>query len=406
MPKYRFKAVDENNKKIKGTFLANDDNDLKRIMKNQNYYLISYRKIPESSQTFGFLERIKTRDFTMFCREFAIMLQAGLTLEKTVYFLKKNTRNKKLKGILEVVHEDLLKGLMLSDAFAKYPKTFPSFFRNMVRIGEEAGNLTVVFKKLADYYEDATKLKKKVQAALAYPIFLILLVVAALIVISLVVMPQFKSLFSQFNGELPLVTRIVIAVTDFIKEYFLVMILIVIILIFTFTLLNKNMRFKKAMHGFKITVPLFKRLNIAVITSRFASSFAILLESGMPIIRSMDITAKLINNLVVEEKLMVVKNEIESGGKVSKSVETIGLFPPMLIEMMAVGEETSSLEDVLTRTSSYFEDQVETEIKALTASIQPIMIGIIGLVIATILLAIFIPMLDLMSTIDGAAGRY
>lgn len=402
MPKYKFKAMDINNKKIKGIFIAQDDDDLKTILTNQNYYLISYKKIAESSQLFTFLEKIKTRDFTLFCRQFAIMLKAGLNIDKSVFILKNSCKNQKLKGILEVVYNDLMKGKMLSESFAKYPKTFPVFFRNMVEIGETSGKLDLIFERLADYYEKEAKTKRKIKSALAYPIFLLIIAFAALAVIAVFVMPNFSSMFDQFGADLPGISKAVINVSNFIQENILNIILYVFLIIVIFILLGKLKSVRRLYDKIKLNMPFFKNLTIASITSRFANGFSVLLNSGIPLLSCVNTISKLLGNKIVEEKLQVVKNEISSGRTVAKSLETINLFPDMLIEMISVGESTGNLEEVLNKITDYFEEQLDIEIKSMTAAIEPVMIIFIGLIVVVVLLAIFLPMLELMSAIEGA----
>lgn len=402
MPKYKFKAMDINNKKIKGIFIAQDDDDLKTIITNQNYYLISYKKIPESSQLFSFLEKIKLRDFTLFCRQFAIMLKAGLNIDKSVFILKNSCKNQKLKGILEVVYNDLMKGKMLSESFAKYPKTFPVFFRNMVEIGETSGKLDLIFERLADYYEKEAKTKRKIKSALAYPIFLLIIAFAALAVIAVFVMPNFSSMFDQFGADLPGISKAVINVSNFIQENILNILLYVFLIIVVFVLLGKLKSVRRLYDKIKLNIPFFKGLTIASITSRFANGFSVLLNSGIPLLSCINTISKLLGNKIVEEKLQVVKNEISSGRTVAKSLETINIFPDMLIEMISVGESTGNLEEVLNKITDYFEEQLDIEIKNMTAAIEPVMIIFIGLIVVVVLLAIFLPMLELMSTIEGA----
>lgn len=402
MPKYKFKAMDINNKKIKGIFIAQDDDDLKTILTNQNYYLISYKKIAESSQLFAFLEKIKTRDFTLFCRQFAIMLKAGLNIDKSVFILKNSCKNQKLKNILEVVYNDLMKGKMLSESFAKYPKTFPVFFRNMVEIGETSGKLDLIFERLADYYEKEAKTKRKIKSALSYPIFLLIIAFAALAVIAVFVMPNFSSMFDQFGADLPGISKAVINVSTFIQDNILNIILYVFLIIVIFILLGKLKSVRRLYDKIKLNMPFFKNLTIASITSRFANGFSVLLNSGIPLLSCVNTISKLLGNKIVEEKLQVVKNEISSGRTVAKSLETINLFPDMLIEMISVGESTGNLEEVLNKITDYFEEQLDIEIKSMTAAIEPVMIIFIGLIVVVVLLAIFLPMLELMSAIEGA----
>lgn len=400
MPKFKFTAMDIYNKKIKGVFIAEDEEDLKDIINNQNYYLISYKKIPESSQLFSFLEKIKLRDFTLFCRQFSIMLKAGLNIDKSVFILKKSCKNAKLRGILEVVYNDLMQGKMLSESFEKYPKTFPLFFRNMIQIGEKSGKLDIIFIRLAEYYEKESKTKTKVKQALAYPIFLLCLAVGVFAVIALFVMPNFASMFEQFGADLPPISIMVMDTSSFIQENILDIITTIIMIIIIFTLLGKHKKVRRLYDEIKLNMPFTKGLTIAKITSMFANGFAVLLNSGVSLLSSIDTISKLLGNKIVEEKLQIVKNEISAGKDVAKSLETINIFPNMLIEMVAVGEATGNLEEVLTKISDYFEEELDIEIKNMTAAIEPVMILFIGLIVVIVLLAIFLPMLELMSSIE------
>lgn len=403
MPKYRFSAIDSNNKKVRGTFIANNDKEFKKIMNHQDYYLLSYRREAESSTLFGFLDTIRTKDFVLFVRQFSIMLNSGMKVIDVVSFLIRNTKNQKLKKVLEGVHNDLLQGKSLSAAFGRYPNTFPQFFRNMVKIGEESGGLSQVLNKLADYYEKLAEQKKKVRQAFAYPIFLVIISIAAIMFLSMYVMPKFEKVFDQFDGELPLSTRIVLGISNFLLEYYGFVFAGVLILGLIIMLLNRSKEVKRIKDRFKLLNPLTKNLHTAVITSRFANGFSVLISNGVKLIDSIDTMSKLLDNMFVEKRLQVVKREIESGNSIAKSLNVINVFPKMLIEMIEVGEETTSLEQVLDISTKYFEDDVETQIKAMTASIQPILLGILALLIMLILLAIFQPMLDLLGVIERSA---
>lgn len=404
MPKFRYKAMTDQNKIVKGVYIADDEDDLREIITNQHYYLISCKKIQESSQMFTFLEKIKISDFTMFCRQFSIMLNAGMNIDETVRILARTTKNKKLKSILEYSYNSLLKGAMLSDCFDKYPKTFPIFFRNMIKIGEKSGRLDIVFKRLADYYDNDYKTRKQVKSALSYPLFLIMLAFVALIVLSVFVMPTFQGVFESFGSDnLPKISKFVITVSNFIKNNISLILLNVFALIAIIILLKKIKGVRRLYDRVKIEFPIIKNVYIASLTTRFASAFAVLLSSGLQLLDSIDIISESINNIVVAEKLKIVKNQISIGKPISKSLDTINIFPPMLIEMISVGEKTGTLEDVLGRITLFFDDELKTEIKKATSAIEPIMILFIASIVVVMLLAIFLPMLGLMDTISQGA---
>ena len=215
-------------------------------------------------------------------------------------------------------------------------------------------------------------------------------------------MPNFSSMFDQFGADLPGISKAVINVSTFIQENILNIILYVFLIIVIFILLGKLKSVRRLYDKIKLNMPFFKNLTIASITSRFANGFSVLLNSGIPLLSCVNTISKLLGNKIVEEKLQVVKNEISSGRTVAKSLETINLFPDMLIEMISVGESTGNLEEVLNKITDYFEEQLDIEIKSMTAAIEPVMIIFIGLIVVVVLLAIFLPMLELMSAIEGA----
>ena len=400
MPKFKFKAKDINNKVIKGVFFAKDENDLRAIVDNLDYYLISYKKIAESSQLFTFLEKIKIGEIAVFCRQLSIMVSSGLELGTAIEILKETTKTPKLKEILETTHHDLLQGIPLSESFKKYPKTFPLFFINMIKIGEVSGKLPIVLNRLADYYEKDDKVKRKVKSAFAYPIFLIALAFIVLCIMALYVMPIFKDVFESLNAKLPKITQVVVNVTDFIRNNFLIIVLVILALIVLILVLRKNKTIKYVMDKLKLQIPPFKDVNLTVATSRFASGFSILLSSSMPVIDSIETMRHLLGNTYIETQMEVSVSELNRGQGIAKSLETINVFPPMLCEMITVGEETGNLEEVLNRVTEYYENQVEYSMKKLTAAIEPVLILIIGLIVVVCLLAVFIPMLEITSSID------
>ena len=273
----------------------------------------------------------------------------------------------------------------------------------MIKIGEISGKLPLVLNRLADYYEKDDKVKRKVKSAFAYPIFLIGLAFVVLCIMALYVMPIFKDVFDSLNAKLPQITQVVINVTDFIRNKFLTIVVTIILLIIAFLILMRNKKVKMGFDNLKIMVPPFKDVNLTLVTSRFASGFSILLSSSMPVIDSIETMRHLLGNTYVEKQMEVTVSELKRGQGIAKSLETIDVFPPMLCEMITVGEQTGNLEEVLNRVTEYYENQVEYSMKKLTASIEPVMIMIIGLIVVVCLLAVFIPMLEITSSIDQGA---
>lgn len=405
MAKYRFTAKNTEGKILRGTYFAADENDLRQILANQEYYLINYSKQNETSDFWSLSGSVKPDDLVNFARQFGIMLKAGISISTSIETLQQTSTSPKLKKTLETVYSDIMNGLSVSNAFRKHDKVFPEFFINMTAVGEMSGSLDVIMEKLAAYYENDTRMKRKAQTAMIYPTFLLILVFGVMIVLSLFVIPMFTNLFDQFGAtnQLPLVTVIVSKVSNFIRTNILEIILVILVLILLIPILKKTKGGRYFFDKMKITLPILKSINNAVITSRFASGFSTLLQAGIPLVNAMDTMAHLLGNVVIEEKMMTVKSEIERGQSVSKSIKTINYFPKMLEEMISVGENSGQLEQVLETTSQFFDEQVDREIKKATTFIEPVMIMIVGLIVAVALLAVFLPMLGLMDAINNVS---
>lgn len=404
MPKYRFKAKNIENKILRGVYVARDDDDLREIISNQGFFLISFRKIPESAQLFSFLEKIKPDDLTAFCRQFSIMVTAGIEISDCIASLRDNTKVKKLKTILEDVHKSLMEGVMLSEAFAKYPKTFPQFFTNMIYIGELSGNMDFVLNRLADYYENDAKVKKKIKSSLTYPKILLLLSVAVVIVLSVFVMPMFSDLFSGFSAELPPLTVTINNITFFIRDNIGLLLAGGIIFYILLILFGRTKIGRQVIDYIKLKGPIIKNVTISSVTARFARGFGVLVESGMQIIDSIEIIGRLLGNVAVEKQFIIVTSEIKRGQPIAKSLETIDIFPTMLIEMVKVGEESGAIDKVLNKTANYFDDQVTNSIQKMTTFIEPMFILTVAGIIVVILLSVFLPMMGLMDAIEGSVG--
>lgn len=404
MTRYKYKARNTDGHVIRGVLHVEDENDLREVLSARGYYLISSSKVRDTSEFFSDFQEIKMIDITNFCRQFGIMLKAGISISKSLETLSTTTQNRKMKKILSEVYSDVINGGKISDSFNKYPKIFPLFFVNMTRIGELSGSLDLVMLRLAEYYDKDTQTKRKAKSALAYPIFLLCLVFAVLIVLAVFVMPMFDDLFKSFNAELPSITKAVIVVSDFIKNNILYIILVVACLFLFIRIYSRTPKGRLQIDTVKLKLPIIGTVTKSVVTSRFASGFATLLQSGLQLVDAVDIMGKLLGNKSVEQKFEVCKTELRRGKKVSKAIATANIFPNMLIEMVAVGENSGQLESVLKVTSDYYDNQVDYDIKRATAAIEPIMIIFIALIVVVVLLAVFLPMLGLMDAIEGTTG--
>ncbi len=401
MPTYVYKAKNLHNEEMAGEFAGNNLDELKSMLHEKGFFLVDHDESGTKVSFSGFGGKVKSKDISLFCRQFSVILQAGITIVEAVSILSEQVTNKKLKQVLSEMFEELQKGKILSAAMEMHKEVFPEFLRNMVHVGEASGSLDSVMNRMADYYEMDTKVKKKVKSALTYPIVLLILTIGVVILMMVAVIPMFAGMLSQNGASMPGITKAVMGISDF----FVNNLPIIVIIIFG-SIIGLSYYFKKTtkgrytLDGIKLKAPLVKKVTVKVITSRFARSMAILLKSGIPIVTVIDILGNLIGNRVVEEKFKSCQSEINEGHGIAGPIKRLGIFPPLLINMIAVGENTGELDEMLTRTAGFFDEEVEDAIGKLTAAIQPIMIVILAGVIGVIILSIMLPMLSMMKSIS------
>lgn len=401
MKKYKYEAVNINKKKFTGTFLAENERDLASQLAKQNLYLISAKVTSDEVKPsfFSVGGRVKMVDLTAFCRQFSIMLNSGMSIVQTLDVLKAQDYDRFFKSILENVYEDVKTGVMLSDALAKHKKVFPNFFKSMIKVGEASGKLDVVMISLADYYDNDAALKKKTKGALAYPIMLLMMTIGIVVLMMLFVVPTFKDTLKDMNVEMPPLTQAIADLSDFIKlewKKILVVIGSLVALIFLYSRTEKG---KYTFDTLAINFPLLKTINVAKITARFARGFSLLLSSGMDIIEAMEEISAVIGNRNVEKRFKQAIEDVRQGMTLTMAFESYKLFPDILIQMVSVGERTASLEEVLSRSCAFFDEQADSAIKAFTSAISPIMLLIMGGVVGVLFIAIYSPMLQIMTTI-------
>lgn len=402
MQKYKYTAVNLAKEKFSGIFIAKDEHDLAVQLSKQNLYLISFKvykgATPSSFFTLG-TGKLKTTDLTTFCRQYAIMVNSGMSLMASLDILKAQPYNAFLKSILEVVSEDVKGGMMLSDAFNKHDKAFPDFFRSMVYVGEISGKLDLVFNSLADYYETDAKIKKKTKSAMAYPSMLGMMTLGILIAMLTFIVPTFRKSLSSLDIEATGITKVVYDLSDMVLNNYQVILIVIVglaIVIFAFLRTKKG---KYLFDVFKIKAPLIGTVTTDLITARFARGFSLLLSSGMDISDAMVSIQVILGNRDVAKRFKKATDEVLQGSGLAAALQKYKLFPDMMIQMVAVGEKTASLDEVLTRSCTFFDERVETTLQSVTSKIQPIMLMLMGGIVGVLFIAIYSPMISIMTTI-------
>lgn len=400
MPTYKYVAVNLQKKKYKGLFIAEDEKDLAIQLTKQNLYLVSasvYKSgTPSAFFTLG-TGKVKLKELTTFCRQFSIMISTGISLLGCIDSLKQQPYSGYFKSILQVISEDVKGGAMLSEALEKHKKVFPAFFRSMVYVGEASGKLDSVFVALADYYESDAAIKRKVKGALAYPLMLAGMTVAIVVLMMAFVVPRFKDTLSSLDVPMDGLTAFVFGLSDFVVENWYLIALVVIIVVGALFLFLCTKVGKRVKAVFMVKCPLIGRVQVNLITARFARAFSLLLSSGMDLATALDTISIILGNSYVEARFNEAAEDVRQGVSLTAAFQRQNLFPQMLIQMLSVGEKTASLEEVLGRSCRFFDDQVEASLASVTSKIQPVMLGIMGGVIGTLFLAVYSPMLSIMN---------
>lgn len=402
MPTYKYVAVNLQKQKFKGKYIANDENDLASQLAKQNLYLVSASEYkggtPSSFFTLG-TGKIKLPELTSFCRQFSIMISSGIQVLDCLNIMRNQSFSKYFRSILQVVYDDVKSGEMLSSSLEKHKNVFPEFFISMVRIGEESGNLDMVFVSLAEYYEKDAAIKRKVKAAMIYPGILMLLTIGITVLMLTYVVPTFKNVMSTLEVPIEGITAVAYGISDFLIAYWRWILVGVIVLLGGLIFFLKTKTGRYLFDKFKVRCVFMRKITTGLISARFARSLSILLSSGMDLASSLDATTAILVNRYVQKKFREASEEVHHGMTITNSFKKYRLFPPMLIQMISVGENSNSLDEVLSRSCGFFDEQVEFSLNSLTSKLQPIILLIMAVIVGTLFIAIYSPMLSIMNTL-------
>jgi len=400
MANYSYKAKNLAGDYLEGVIEANSRDELEYALQEKGYFIVNATRQGSEFTIGGLFKSVGVKDLAVFCRQFAVMINSGITIVESIGTLSEQVEKKKLKDALDVIHDDMQKGRLLSASMELYPEIFPNFMRNMIKVGEASGSLDSILERLADYYEHDAKIRRKIRTALTYPAILGVMTFGLIVLLMVKILPMFNDILSSTGGEMPLLTRVLMSMSDFMVNNLLSIMIGVVLLIIGLTYWKKTESGTYWFDSFKLNFPVIKKSVIKIITARFARSLGILLKSGITIIHAMDIIGDLIGNVVVEERFQGAKEEIKEGRGISGPLRRLGLFPPLLIHMITVGENTGELDEMLARTAGFFDEEVDEAIDKLTGMIEPAMIIIMAVIVGTIILSIMLPMISVLSSVQ------
>ena len=385
---------------LAGVIDAGNKDEARAILRRQGLIV---EQIKEKGREIAlpFLRRgVSLKDLAIFTRQFSVMIDAGLPILQCLEILAAQAENKAFQKVLMTVRDDVEGGSSLSAALSKHPHVFDDLYCNLVQAGEAGGILDTILQRLATHMEKIVRLRRAVRSALMYPVAVITIAIIVVWVILTYVIPTFASLFAELGADLPLPTRLVIAMSNFLGRFGLL-----IIIAFAAVLYAVRRWYKGTESGRKTIDSFLLRLWILgpvlrkIAVARFCRTMATLVSSGVPILESLEITARTSGNAVIEEAIMKVRDDVEGGRNIAESMEKTGVFPSMVVHMINVGEQTGALDTMLSKVADFYEEEVDAAVESLMAMLEPIMIAFLGVVIGGIVVSMYLPIFDLVSKI-------
>ena len=393
MPIFLWQAESKKGESRKGEIEAADEATVKAQLRRQGYKTITVKKKPKDllENIPFFQEKITEKNVVVFCRIFATMINAGLPLIQCLELLGKQEQNKTFAKVIGAIKEDIEGGSTLTDALRKYPDIFDDLFVNLVAAGESGGILDVILQRLSGYMEKAMKLKGQVKGAMSYPI--IVLVIATLIVAGLLifVVPTFQKMFEGMGGALPGPTQFLVNVSEAAQNYWLHTIIAVFALRFAFKRYYATEKGTLVFDALILKAPIFGPLLKKVAVSKFSRTLSTMMSSGVPIIEGLGIVSRTSGNKIIENALMKTRQSISEGKTIAEPLAETDIFPPMVVQMIAVGEATGALDTMLTKIADFYDDEVDAAVAALTGMLEPLMMMILGPIVGFILIAMYLP---------------
>lgn len=397
---YTYKVRDRGGNVVTGTLVADNEALVLQRLREQGFTPLEVGKKKRGLNIELTPKKVKLKELSVFSRQFATMVNSGLPILRALSILSDQTSNPELSRVLAAIRVDVEQGSSLSGAMLKHPKVFNDLYISMVKSGETGGSLDDVLLRLAALIENEVRLRGKIKSAMTYPIAVVALVVLIMSAMLLFVVPQFATIFDSLGGELPLPTRALLAMSDGFKTYWYLVLLGVFVFRFFFKRWKKTPAGRETVDALKLRVPVFGPLFHKTALSRFASTTAMLLHSGVPILQALDIVADTVNNKVVSKAIIDVQSSVREGESMAKPLMRHTVFPSMVVQMIAVGEETGQVDTMLEKVASFYDQEVEAAVDALTSLIEPLLIAVIGACVGGAVVALYMPMFNIIKLIQ------
>lgn len=397
MPVYEYEAVNTNGEKISGSIEAKRSSMVVRQLKKNGYYVTSIKEEVKKRDLTAYFKtgRVKTKDLTIFSQQFAAMIDAGISLVECLNIMYEETGHTKLKEVIRIIKEDIETGSSLSEAMVKHPKVFPTLYCQLVRAGETGGVLNIVLNKLADHYERQEEINEKVKSASYYPVTIFVVTFWVVFFLLVSVFPNFVDMFDNFGAELPGPTQFLIGISNFFRSYWWFVFMIVGGLITLFFIYKKTTKGEFKLDNLVLKIPIIGKMMKKVIISRFASTMAILLGTGVDLLSSLNIVEEVVGNKVYSNVLINARGQIREGISFSRSLADSSNFPIMVVQMVKIGEESGNLEKMLKKITKFYNREVESVVEGSISLIEPVMIVFLAVIVGFVVISIVLPMFDM-----------
>ncbi|MCH5255830.1 MAG: type II secretion system F family protein [Lachnospiraceae bacterium] len=403
MAEWGYVAIDKSGKEVKGSKTAESADQVSRDLKNQGLTVLEVKEQSVLSKDINIEIGGKPtpRDLGVFCRQFASITRAGVTIIQALQMLAEQTENKRMQRALLSVRADVEKGETFADSLAMHMDVFPELLIQMARAGEASGSLEISMERMATQFERSSKTQALVKKAMIYPIVVAIVAVVVVIIMLVVVIPAYTDMFEQLDTELPGITLAVVAVSDFIQAYWFILAPVIAGVIFGIKVFSTTYTGKHLFGKLALKIPAIQNLVTKSAAASMARTLSTLLSSGVPLIEAVDIVSETMTNIWFKEALKDAVQQIMVGSPLSQPVQACGLFPPMVHHMLRIGEEAGSTEEMLDRLADYFEEEVEMAVQSLMAAMEPMIIIVLAGIVGVLLGSVMAPMVTMYSALDN-----
>ena len=407
MATFTYTVRDASGQTRTGTSEAENAEVLRRRLQEQGFTVADITQTARGGRAKpgGGWGRVKLADLSVFCRQFSTMIDAGVSLVRALDVLGEQTQNPKLRRIIMDIQQEVESGQTLSKAMSKYPKTFNNLFIGLVRAGEVGGVLEEALQRLSGFLEKDMELRRKVKAAMTYPVIVVVVAVGIVVGLTTFIVPKFIELFRDLGvKQLPWMTQLLVDFSDFLKQRWWMGLIIIVVTYLALKYFGTTRVGRRVIDRVKLKIPVFGKLHHKIALARFSRTLGTLLVSGVPILQAMETVAGTVGNGIIAEAVMQARARIREGDRINDPLEKSRMFPPMVVHMISIGEESGALDSMLTKIAEFYEQEVEATLQSLTSAIEPVLIVILGFCVGFIVIAMFMPLIQVIQNLTSGAG--